>query len=200
MTKIKICGLFREVDIDYANTAMPDFIGFVIGFSKSRRSIRKEQARILKSKLNPKIQAVGVFVNAELEFIQEVCNEKIIDIVQLHGNEDEKYISTLREMVAPTEIWKAFSIRSSTDVELANLSSADRIVLDNGYGTGQRFDWSLITSLERPTILAGGLTPQNIQIAIERLHPWAIDLSSGVEMDGVKSKEKMIAAVIASKE
>jgi len=199
MSKIKICGLFRPEDISYVNQAKPDYIGFILNFPKSRRNLTKSQAISLKRDLNSDILSVGVFVNARLDMIQEYVNEKIIDIVQLHGSEDEKYLYDLRKLLPTTEIWKAFQIRSAVDISNAEKSTANAIVLDNGYGTGTSFDWTLISSFEKPMILAGGLTPENIPEAIHLFHPWAIDISSGVEQDGIKDYEKIVAAVSATK-
>jgi phosphoribosylanthranilate isomerase len=120
-----------------------------------------------------------------------------VDIVQLHGQEDETYIARLRQLTqAP--IWKAFKIRSQADLDAAAASSADEILLDNGYGTGQTFDWSLTGGLTRPFLLAGGLTPENIPQAIAQMAPKLIDISSGVETDGAKDRDKILAAVQAA--
>lgn len=199
MTKIKICGLYRAIDIVYANLAMPDFIGFIIDYPKSHRSITKEQALDFKKMLNPKIKVVGVFVDEKVEVIQEICEEKIIDIVQLHGNENEEYIEKLRMCIPNIEIWKAFQVHSLEDVVHAEKSSANRVLFDSGYGTGELFDWSIISSFTKPIILAGGLTPALIPKAVSLLHPWAVDISSGVESEGRKDKEKISAAVTATK-
>lgn len=195
MTKIKICGLFQTIDIDYVNIAMPDFIGFIINFPKSHRSITKQQAKVLKEHLNPKIKAVGVFVNSPIEFIKDLCDEKIIDIVQLHGNEDENYIDGLRKIIPETEIWKAFKADLPNILEKAQKSSADMVLFDSGCGTGKCFDWSLIDFIKRPIILAGGLTPENIQTAINSLHPCVVDISSGVETDKVKDLNKILKVI-----
>lgn len=200
MTKIKICGLFRQEDISYVNQAKPDFIGFILNFPKSHRNLSKEQALSFKQQLDPSILSVGVFVNAEPKFIETCITEQIIDIVQLHGEENEEYLFNLRTLLPNTEIWKAFCIRNKADISYAKNSSADRILLDNGYGTGTSFDWSLISTFEKPMILAGGLIPENISEAIHCYHPWAIDISSGVETNHVKDYSKIVAAISATKE
>ena len=120
--KIKICGLTREEDIQYVNTARPDFIGFIINFPKSHRSITPERARLLKDKLNPKIKAVGVFVNQPYEYIAEICKENIIDMVQLHGDEDDEYIKNLRKL-SDKEIIKAFIVKDDFDPSRADRKS-----------------------------------------------------------------------------
>lgn len=189
--KVKICGLFREVDIKYVNLIKPDYIGFILDFPKSHRNLTFEQAQALKEKLNPDIKAVGVFVNKTFDYIEQYIKHSVIDIIQLHGDEDESYIRALRSKFPNTEIWKAFKIKDKSDVAKAQASSADYIIFDNGYGTGKCFDWSLVTGLNRDIILAGGLKPENIQSAIQTIKPWGIDVSSGVEIDKVKDKTKI---------
>ena len=197
MTKIKICGLFRSCDIDYVNEAKPDFCGFIIDVPKSHRNVTVEQVRLLRKNLCPEIQAVGVFVDAPQELIAGLVLDGTLDLVQLHGQEDEVYIAELRKQIS-VPIIKAFSVQTSEDVRRAEESSADCILLDHGSGgTGASFDWSLLTGLTRPYVLAGGLTPENLPGAIKRLHPWTVDLSSGVETDGEKDRSKILAAVQA---
>ena len=195
MTKIKICGLFRSCDIDYVNEAKPDFCGFIIDVPKSHRNVTVEQVRLLRKSLCPEIQAVGVFVDAPQELIAGLVLDGTLDLVQLHGQEDEVYIAELRKQIS-VPIIKAFSVQTSEDVRRAEESSADCILLDHGSGgTGASFDWSLLTGLTRPYVLAGGLTPKNLPGAIKRLRPWTVDLSSGVETDGEKDRSKILAAV-----
>ncbi|MCR4840594.1 MAG: phosphoribosylanthranilate isomerase, partial [Lachnospiraceae bacterium] len=114
MTKIKLCGLTRYEDILAVNELVPDFIGFVF-WEKSKRYVTAEQAKVLKEKLNPSVKAVGVFVDEDPKVVAEIANAGIIDIVQLHGSEDEEYISKLRKLT-PKEIIKAFKIRSKEDL------------------------------------------------------------------------------------
>lgn len=192
--KIKICGLSREEDIDYVNTAMPDFIGFIIDFPKSHRSITPEMAKQLKSKLNPKIKAVGVFVNAPYEYIAKICKENIIDMVQLHGNEDDEYINKLKELT-DKEIIKAFIVKDDFDSNKAENSLADYILLDGGMGSGKRFSYEKINGIQRPFFLAGGLSPENIAESTSLVRPFSVDMSSGVETDKVKDFEKIISAI-----
>jgi phosphoribosylanthranilate isomerase len=196
MTAIKICGLSREADIDFANEARPDYIGFILNFPKSHRNITPQRAEELKARLAPGIQAVGVFVNQPLATVANVANRGIVDVIQLHGQEDETYIARLRQLVS-VPLWKAFKVRSQADLTPAIASSADEILLDNGYGTGQSFDWSVTGGMSRPFLLAGGLTPENIPQAIALMHPKLIDISSGVETNGVKDRAKILAAVTA---
>lgn len=196
MTKIKTCGLFRERDIDYVNQYLPDYAGFVLNFPKSRRSLSPEKAEDLIRLLNPGIQAVGVVVDLPLETAAGLLERRVVDILQLHGHEDEDYIRALKERT-DRPVWKAFQIACAADLEAAQNSCADMIVLDNGQGTGECFDWSLLFGFERPYFLAGGLNPGNVVKAVKQLHPYGIDLSSGIETDGVKDKGKL-SSVIAS--
>lgn len=198
-TKIKICGLFRINDTDFINEAMPDYAGFVF-YERSHRYVTKEQARCLRQTIHSKILTVGVFVNHDLQFVKELYDSKIISIIQLHGDENEEYISALKAKLPSAEIWKAFTVRSSGDILKAEKSTADRILLDNGGGTGKSFDWSLAKGLNKDIILAGGLNPENIRQAVESFNPYAVDLSSGVEKDNVKDRDKIIAAVRAVRE
>ena len=196
MAKIKICGLFRECDIDYVNEAQPDYIGFILNFPKSHRNITPEYAKELKSRLLPTIRTVGVFVDQDIDPVADAARTIGLDVVQLHGSEDNDYISRLRERISSTiQIWKAFRVRSEEDLRIAEKSAADEILLDNGYGTGQAFDWSLAGDLRREFCLAGGLTPENICEAIRMLNPKLVDISSGVETGKVKDRDRILAAV-----
>ena len=199
MTQIKICGLTREADIDYVNEAKPDYIGFVLNFPKSRRNLTPERAAALKSRLSPDIKAVGVFVDRPEDEVVRAVETVGLDVIQLHGHENDAYIATLRERTTlPT--WKASKIQTANDLAAAEKSAADEILLDNGYGTGEAFDWSLAAGIERPFLLAGGLTPENIPQAIRTLHPKLVDISSGVETDGRKDRNKILAAVRAARD
>ena len=197
MTRIKICGLSRMEDMAFVNDARPDYCGFVIDFPKSRRNVTADQARRLREKLDPAILPAGVFVNAPAEAVAALLNDGTLSIAQFHGQEDEAYLSRLRALAPGKELWKAFVIRKPKDLEPVRSSSAHRVLLDNGYGTGAAFDWTLIRDVERPWILAGGLTPENLPEAVSALHPWGVDLSSGVETAGVKDYDKIRAAVQA---
>ena len=197
MTKIKICGLRRPEDIAYVNEAKPDFAGFIIDVPKSRRNVPQEKVRELTALLSPEILPVGVFVNAPMETILSLVTDGTLKAVQLHGQESQSYLEELKKQVTVPLI-RAFSIRSPEDLTEAEKSPADFVLLDNGAGgTGETFDWSLLSSFDRPFFLAGGLRLENITEAVNRFHPYALDLSSGVETDGYKDKEKIIAAVAA---
>lgn len=194
-TKIKICGLRRMEDIQAVNEAKPDFCGFVIEVPGSFRSVTVSQAKELAAELDRDIQAVGVFVNAPEALAAELLNREIISMAQLHGQEDEVYIRRLRKLTDRPLI-KAFSVGSREDAEKALESSADYILLDQGKGgTGIPFDWSLLPVVERPFFLAGGLGEDNLERAVRRFHPYAVDLSSGVETDMWKDPVKIKKAV-----
>ena len=191
MTKIKFCGLTRTGDIEAANELKPDYIGFVF-WPKSKRAVTAGEAKILKLKLDPSIKAVGVFVDEDMEAVKSLLDGGIIDIAQLHGHEDEDYINGLKKASGKPVI-KAFRIRSEEDIRKAEASPADLVLLDAGMGDGVTFDWSLIKNTGRPYFLAGGLDPDNAADAVRTLHPYALDVSSGIETDGLKDTNKMAA-------
>lgn len=190
MTKVKFCGLRRPEDIAAANRLQPDYIGFVFA-TASRRCISPDTAAALRAQLSPGITAVGVFVDAEPSAVAALLQRGVIDMAQLHGHEDAAYIARLRAL-SPQPILQAFRIRTESDVQRANASSADWVLLDAGAGQGERFDWQLLSGVTRPYFLAGGLSPDNIADAIAQWHPWAVDVSSGIESDGLKDEMKMI--------
>lgn len=195
-TKIKICGLCRDCDIAYVNETHPDYAGFVF-YPPSHRYVTEGQMKHFREMLSPEIPAVGVFVDEPIDQAAKYLKEGMIQIAQLHGNEDENYIGRLRELVPGCEIWKAFRITGSKDLQEAVKSSADRILLDNGYGTGKCFDWQLMQEqdIPRPFLLAGGLRLENIEEAVEKFRPWGVDVSSGVETDKQKDLQKIKALI-----
>ncbi len=197
MTKIKLCGLSRPCDIETANELKPDYIGFIFA-AKSKRYVSHERAAELKKLLDKDIKAVGVFVNEEPEVIAGLLKDGVIDAAQLHGGkENEKYIGRLRELT-DRPIIQAFRIDSESDVDKARASSADYVLLDSGNGgTGIPFDWGLIKGIGRLFFLAGGLDPDNAENAVRTVKPYAVDVSSGIETDGLKDREKMIKFVRA---
>ncbi len=193
--RVKLCGMSREEDIDAVNEAMPDMVGFVTGFPKSHRNVEPARLASLAPCVDERVYRVAVSVNAEVGRVAHNARRHV-DIVQLHGDEDEDYLAFLR-MRSKAGIIQAFRIRSRADVERALRSSADMVLLDAGQGSGERFDWELVEGVERPFILAGGLTPENVGEAIRSLHPWGVDLSSGLESNRLKDPQKMAAAVAA---
>lgn len=196
--KIKLCGLTRSCDIEAVNELQPDYIGFVFA-KKSRRYVSPEKAEELKAMLAPGIQAVGVFVNEEPEQIVSLLEAGTIDVAQLHGQEDEREIRRLRELTDHPLI-QAFRIDTEQDVERANASTADYVLLDSGAGgTGTVFDWDLLQAIRRPYFLAGGLDTENLGTVKVKLNPYGVDVSSGIETDGYKDKGKMTAFVAAAR-
>lgn len=195
MTRIKLCGLSRPCDIEAANELKPEYIGFVFA-EKSKRYVTQKKAAELKRLLAPTIKAVGVFVNEKPQIVAKLLNDGVIDIAQLHGDEDETYIKRLRALT-DKPIIKAFRIETAKHAENAERSCADCVLLDSGAGTGAVFDWQLIQNIKRPYFLAGGLSLDNVGYAVKTLRPYAVDVSSGIETDGLKDKTKMAAFVSA---
>ncbi len=198
MTKIKFCGLTTQTDISFVNELKPDYIGFVF-FKKSKRYITPEKAADLKKILSPNIKAVGVFVDESSDTVIELLNENVIDIAQLHGNEDNKYIDLIKDKTNKTVI-KALKIHSEQDVKNAEITNADYILFDKGMGEGKSFDWKLVQHIKKPYFLAGGLDADNVAQAIRYLKPFAVDVSSGIETNGKKDKEKMQLFITAVNE
>lgn len=191
MPKIKICGLRLPQDILIANRYKPDFAGFIIDFPKSHRSISGQEVKNLRQNLDHETPVVGVFVDQPMQKVIDLLNDGTIDFAQLHGKESPEYINEVQKSTGKTVI-KAFEVKTSEDIERALESPADYLLLDQGKGGGETFDWSLITEkIDRPWFLAGGLTVDNLQQAIDTVHPWGVDISSGVETNGVKDEEKV---------
>lgn len=193
MTKIKICGLKSLQDIEAVNEALPEYIGFV--FAKSSRQIEVNQAKEMKKQLDKKVSAVGVFVNSKLNEIIELCDKNVIDIIQLHGDEDAKYINYLKSKVS-NPIIKAVRVKNTKQILTAQLLPYDYLLFDTYKkdawgGSGDMFDHSLIPKTIKPYFLAGGLNAANISNVISDCNPYCVDISSGVESDGIKDKEKI---------
>lgn len=195
MTKIKFCGLTRPCDIEAANKIKPDYIGFVFA-PNSKRRVSYKQAIDLKNLLNKEIKAVGVFLNEDIDNVISLLNLGIIDAAQLHGDESVEYIARIQKETGKPVI-KAFRIHSEQDVAAAEETVSDYIMLDAGTGQGKTFDWALVENFKKPYFLAGGLNPDNVTGAIRKLHPYALDVSTGIETDGFKDKEKMAAFAAA---
>ncbi len=200
MTKIKICGLYRPCDVDYVNEARPDYCGFIIDFPKSHRNVSPDQTRELVRNLDSAVTPVGVFVDRPAEEVAALLNDGTVAAAQLHGGEGESYLAALRALTGGKPVWKAFRVRATADLAAANSSSADQIILDNGYGTGTCFNWSLAGGAARPFFLAGGLNCFNLAQAVAQIAPYGVDLSSGVETDRRKDRQKILAAVAAVRE
>ncbi len=193
-TRIKLCGLSRPCDIEAANRLQPEYIGFVFA-KKSSRYVSPDQAAALKNMLSTNIMAVGVFVREEIGQVADLLSAGVIDAAQLHGGEDETYIGRLRERT-DKPIIKAFRVDGEQDIQRAQASTADYVLLDSGNGgTGTAFDRRLLAQMKRPYFLAGGLDPSSVAEVVERWKPYAVDVSSGIETAGKKDPEKMRAFV-----
>lgn len=190
MTKIKMCGLRRPEDIEFANRVKPDYIGYVFA-EKSKRYIAPEKAAELTKLLDGDIVPVGVFVDETMENVIAAVKMGAVKMVQLHGSESEDFVSELKSRGIP--VIKAFQVGAAEDIAAAERSCADMVLLDSGKGSGQTFDWSLIGSIRRPYLLAGGITAENAAQAIRQLRPFGVDASSCLETDGFKDIAKMKA-------
>ena len=202
--KVKMCGISKVETIPAVVEAKPDYMGLV--FAPSKRQVTVEQAKTLIEALHKQckeqndtvsIKTVGVFVNETLDNLVTIANEVNLDVVQLHGDEDEAFIQSLKERTN-VEVWKAIQIRSAADAEAWIDSSADMLLFDAYHkdergGTGDVFDWSCLDTFERPFMLAGGIDSTNVARAIRTVRPYGIDISSGIETNGVKDDEKITA-------
>lgn len=209
--KVKMCGISKVETIPAVVEAKPDYMGLV--FASSKRQVTVDQAKTLVEELHKQytkrynngaeqsnddeIKTVGVFVNETLDNLVSIATEANLDVVQLHGDEDEAFIQSLKERTN-VEVWKAVQIRSAADAEAWIDSSADMLLFDAYHkdergGTGEVFDWSCLDEFERPFMLAGGIDSTNVARAIRRVRPYGIDISSGIETEGVKDNEKIKA-------
>ena len=209
--KVKMCGISKVETIPAVVEAKPDYMGLV--FAPSKRQVTVDQAKILVEELhrgyakkygsdtehdkNDTIKTVGVFVNETVDNLVTIANEANLDAVQLHGDEDETFIQSLKERTN-VEVWKAIQIRTAADTEKWIDSSADMLLFDAYHkdergGTGEVFDWSSLDAFERPFMLAGGIDSTNVARAIRTVRPYGIDISSGIETNGVKDDEKITA-------
>ena len=218
--KVKMCGISKVETISAIVDAKPDYMGLV--FAPSKRQVTVDQAKTLVEELYKQnvvennseaeqtepvttldtasfetIKTVGVFVNETIENLLKIAVEVKLDVIQLHGDEDESFIQILKEQ-SNVEVWKAVQVRSAADAEKWIDSSADMLLFDAYHkdergGTGEVFDWSSLDEFERPFMLAGGIDSTNVARAIRTVRPYGIDISSGIETNGVKDDEKMKA-------
>ncbi len=196
MPKIKLCGLTREEDVLTANRLKPEYVGFVF-VPGSRRFVTVDRARELRRLLDSDIAAVGVFLCEPPEKVASLLWEGVIDLPQLHGGEDERYLSRLRTLT-DRPVLQAFRADTERRLRDAANSTADMVLLDSGAGgSGVPLDWNTLRAFPRPFFLAGGLDPNNVADAVASLRPYAVDVSSGIETDGRKDPEKMSAFVAA---
>ena len=200
MTSIKICGLKRFEDVEYVNETLPEYAGFVF-WDKSKRNVDFDYAYELRKSMDQRIASVGVFVDRPVQDIIELVERGIISVVQLHGKEDSDTIRLLKDKLPEdVKIIKAFEINSEEDIKRANESIADMVLIDSGKGSGNVFDWELLRLIDRPYFLAGGLSADNVRQAVDKYHPFAVDVSSKVETDGCKDRQKIISFVGAVRE
>jgi len=204
MPKVKMCGISKVETIPAIIDAKPDYMGLV--FAPSKRQVTVDQAKTLVEELHKQyavrynsktIKTVGVFVNETIENLLKIAEEVKLDVIQLHGDEDESFIQILKEQ-SNVEVWKAVQVRSAADAEKWIDSSADMLLFDAYHkdergGTGEVFDWSSLDEFERPFMLAGGIDSTNVARAIRTVRPYGLDISSGIETEGVKDNEKMKA-------
>lgn len=212
--KIKICGLKRKEDVDYVNRWRPDYVGFV--FAGTKRRIDYETAAILKANLDKSIKAVGVFVNADMSTIERLVQDSVIDIIQLHGDEDEDYIVQLRKRLImvncrETPVVKAVRVQNAGQVLEAEQLPVDALLLDafseSEYGgSGKVFNHTNIPKLTKPYMLAGGIGCENVIEILKGIEeknvtlPFCVDVSSSVETDGYKDEEKIKAMISVVKQ
>ena len=197
--KIKMCGLRRPDDIIYANEYLPDYIGFV--FAESRRKVSGEEAKNLGAQLDPFIKKVGVFVNEPVRSLITISKQAGLDIIQLHGDEGEEYIKEVKHETGK-ELWKAVRVRMVKDIQEAQRLPADKLLLDSfseeSYGgTGKVMDFAVLdqADIRIPYFIAGGLTVENLPEILKKAEPYGIDISSGIETEGVKDREKMLKVI-----
>lgn len=196
MISVKFCGMRRRQDIEYANECRPDYIGFILsdGF---RRSVDLGTFCELNTYLDENIKRVGVFVNEPIENILYRAYTESLDVIQLHGSENEDYIKALRKGFSG-EIWKAVCAGSSEDIEYYNWKNIDKLLIDSfskdgAGGTGKRIDTEIVkgAKIEKPFFIAGGITAENIIEIARDTKPYGVDISSGIETDGFKDLQKM---------
>lgn len=206
MQKIKLCGMMKPCDIEYANRIKPDFVGFI--FANTRRKISAAQAKQFREALDAEIPAVGVFVNEDIPVITSLVQNGCIDMIQLHGEEDADYIRRLRE-VCDVPVIKAVKVQTVEQIRQAAALPVDYLLLDTYRkgvlgGTGEAFDWELLREAKaaagdtaegelfgKPYFLAGGLHAGNLREAAA-LGSYGLDISSGIETDGSKDFTKMV--------
>ena len=209
MQKIKLCGMMKPCDIEYANRVKPDLVGFI--FANTRRKISATQAKEFRKALDAEIPAVGVFVNEDISVITSLVQDGCIDMIQLHGEEDADYIRRLRE-ICDVPVIKAVKVQTVEQIRQAAALPVDYLLLDTYRkgvlgGTGEAFDWELLREAKieavdtaegelfgKPYFLAGGLHAGNLREAAA-LGSYGLDVSSGIETDGSKDFDKMVEVV-----
>jgi phosphoribosylanthranilate isomerase len=205
MTRVKICGVTLPDDAARVASAGADFIGLNF-WPKSKRYLAPERAPMIASvvRATGTAKIVGVFVDPELDEIQEVTARVDLDIIQLHGDESPDFVKRV-SLAVYRPVWKALPVRSSRDLQALDIWPAEALLLDAPVpgrgGAGTTFDWQLAREARERfpklhVVLAGGLTPDNVSTAIQAVEPWAVDVASGVEAaPGVKDASKLDAFI-----
>lgn len=204
-TKVKLCGIRRDADVDLLNELRPAYTGFIF-HPQSHRYLTMQQALHFRRNLDPDILAVGVFYNAKIEEVIRIARSGAVDLLQLHGNENEAYLKAVRHALTKDPgqsrtkgalpIIKTFQVQAESDLEDAAASTAEYIMLDAAAGGGVAFDWEiaakspLLDLIREKMFFAGGLSAENIGEAIRLFDPFAVDVSSSLETDGYKDEEK----------
>ena len=196
-TELKICGLSRLEDIIAVNRHGADYAGFVF-FKKSKRYVDPYKANELIELLRSDIKPVGVFMDEPIDDVVRIARISGVELVQLHGHESEEYVEYIKRTLDRPVI-KAFKAGEEGALERAANTSADYVMIDSGAGSGKKFDWSILKDFKREYFLAGGLDAESVGEAISLLEPYAVDVSSGVETDGIKDEKKIAEFIKAVK-
>ncbi len=196
-TELKICGLSRMEDVIAVNRHGADYAGFVF-FKKSKRYIDPYKAGELIEFLRSDIKSVGVFMDEPLDNVISTARISGVEMIQLHGHESEEYVEYVKRTLERPVI-KAFKADEEGALEKALHTTADYVLIDSGAGTGKKFDWNILKDFKREYFLAGGLDPDSVGEAISLLEPFAVDVSSGVETDGIKDEKKIESFIKAVK-
>jgi len=188
MTKVKICGLKNQTDIKCINTLSPDFAGFVMFFEKSHRNISVQTAQELLALLDKNIKSIAVTVSPTEEQLEQI-HTLGFDYVQIHGKISEKLLSECK-----TPVIRAINVSGIESIgDIENLDNVKGILFDSAVpGSGKSFVWSMLEKLpktDKMLFLAGGLTADNVASAICQVHPYAVDVSSGVELSDKSGKD-----------
>ena len=192
MARVKVCGINSPEDVEIVNELKPDYVSFA--FYKNKRQVTYEKARKLKQILDKDIRVIGVFVDENTNVVASAANDDLLDVIEFHGNEGPGEIERIKAFTEKPII-QGFRIRSRADVELALDSHADSILMYSDSESGVPMDWKLLKNVTRPYFLAGGLNADNIEKAIKICHPFAVSVTTGVETDGIKDREKMAAFI-----
>lgn len=189
-TKIKICGIKTLADADCLNTYKPDYTGFVF-WAHSHRYLDLDEAWRLRERLDDSIKSAGVYVDEDINIVAEAARRRIIDVIQLHGHEDNEYIRKIKDITGLPVI-KAIKIEGSDSLKNVDHLDADYILFDSGMGSGKTFDWqSIKVNISKPYFIAGGINAENVENAIDIFKPFGVDLSSSVETDKKKDPDKI---------